>query len=133
MPVWVSLKTDPIRAHWLAVVVIEDVLYGLVNMFGKTEGAAQALMREVLPIPVWYGLIVASAVLIAFGWSVWGAVLGTFAWLFLVLASVESIKNGTAPSYGGPILLSLPAALNFLIIFDVLSGLDAARERKQGS
>lgn len=57
--------------------------------------------------------------------------MGAFAWLALLLASVVSIKNGTALSYGGPILLGLPTGCHFLIVVQVISGLDDERERRQ--
>lgn len=130
MPVWSSV--DPIRLHWLSMVVTGDVAYGLVNMFGKAETASQILLRSILPLPVWYGALVLAAVLIAFGFSIPGGMIGTGAFGALAVASVSTIVHGTAQSYGGPILLAVfGAGPHILITYDVGSGLDDRRERQQ--
>jgi hypothetical protein len=124
-------SADKIRIQWLSWLVLVETVYGAVNMFGPTNSPTQLLLCEVAPLAVWYGLIVVSAVLIAFGFSMSGAALGMFAWLALVLASAFTIRNGTALSYGGPILLGLPAGCNFLVLFEVGTGMDADREFRQ--
>lgn len=129
MPIWRSI--DRIRLHWLGLLVAVDALYGLVNIFGKAESAPQILLRTILPLPVWYGLIVGSAVLITFGWSVPGGVVGTLGWSALAAASASTIVHGTAESYGGPFLLGGWAGWHILVTYDVGSGLDDARERSQ--
>lgn len=130
LTVWASI--DRIRRHWLLWLIgWGDVLYGVVNMFGPTESAYQQLLRDVAPIWAWYALFPLAAVLIALGYSKTGAVVGMFAWLFLVLASSATIYQGSALSYGGPILLGLPMGFHFLILWDVGTGLDADRERRQ--
>jgi hypothetical protein len=132
MPLWgPNGSVDSIRVQWLSWLLLVETAYAVVNMFGRTESPYQLLLREVAPLAVWYGLIVVSAVLIAFGFSMSGAALGMFAWLALVLASAFTIRNGTALSYGGPILLGLPAGSNFLILFEVGTGMDADREFRQ--
>lgn len=131
MPIWRSWKSDPIRFHWLFWLILIDALYGVVNMFGRADNASQLLMRDTAPIPAWYVLLPIAAVLIGVGLSKTGGAVGMFAWLFLLLASATSIKQGTALSYGGPILLGFPCGCHFLVIFDVGTGADAERERKQ--
>lgn len=131
IPVWASRKSDPIRFHWLGWLILVDALYGGINMFGRTDSASQAVLRDVAPIPAWYVLLPIAAVLLAVGLSKTGGAVGMFAWLFLLLASAASIKQGTALSYGGPILLALPCGFHFLVILDVGTGADAERERRQ--
>lgn len=129
MPIWMSV--DKIRLHWLGLLVAVDALYGLVNIFGKAESAPQHLLRSILPLPFWYGLIVVSAVLIAFGFSVAGGIVGTLGWGALAMASGLTIINGTAQSFGGPILLGGAMGWHVLVSYDVGSGLDDWRERTQ--
>lgn len=129
MPVYRS--QDKIRTHWLTLLCAFDLLYGLVNMFGKAEGPGQLVLRGIAPIPVWYGLLVLAAVLIWFGWSVPGGSVGAFALGFQAAAALVSITNGTALNYGGPLVLGYVAWQHALVIYDVGSGLDADRERRQ--
>ncbi len=129
MPVWKSI--DPIRTHWLSLVIAEDFAYGVTNTFGKTEGASQTLLRTLLPLPVWYGSLVVAAVLVALGYSVSGGIVGMACWMALAVAAMLTIAHGTALSYGGPIPLMGWAWIHFLITYDVHSGLDDARERSQ--
>jgi hypothetical protein len=129
MPVWASI--DPIRKHWLGLLILIDVLYGGINVFTPAQSAPQILLREVLPIPVWGGMLVVCAVLVAFGWSVHGGVVGAFGWLAQAIASFATIVQGTALAYNGPILLGGMGAFHALITYDVGSGLDARRERQQ--
>lgn len=128
MPVWRSI--DKIRLHWLGLLIGVDALYGLINIFGKAESAPQILLRTILPLPVWYGMLVLAAVLVTFGFSVPGGVVGTLGWSALAAASAFTIVHGTAESYGGPVLLGgFGAGFHILITYDVGSGLDDARER----
>lgn len=129
MPIWASI--DPIRRHWLSWVVAVDFLYGGVNMFGKTQGASQVLLGSILPLSIWYGLLLLAAILITFGWSVRGGMVGTFAWGAYAAAQVVTIVNGTALSYGGAIPLLGWAGVHIMITYDVGSGLDDAREQSQ--
>lgn len=129
MAVWAS--ADPIRRHWLYWVVIVDFTYGGINMFGKAQGPSQLLLATILPIQVWYGMLVVAAVLIALGWSVRGGVLGTLGWGSLTAAAVLTVVHGTALSYGGFIPLLGWMGVHVMIMYDVSSGLDDARERLQ--
>lgn len=129
MPIWAT--ADRIRRQWLGWLVSVNIGYALANIAGPAENASQRILREVAPIWAWYGLLIVSGFLIAWGFSVSGAALGMFAWLFLVLASVASIWHQTALSWGGPVLLGLPMGCHAMIIFQVGTGLDADRERRQ--
>lgn len=129
MAIWMSI--DPIRRHWLTWVVIVDLLYGGVNMFGKTEGASQILLRSILPLQFWYGLLVLAALLVTFGWSVRGGMVGTFGWGSFAVAQIATIVHGTALSYGGAIPLLGWAGIHVMIVYDVGSGLDDSREQSQ--
>jgi hypothetical protein len=129
MPIWASV--DPIRRHWLTWVVLVDCLYGGINMFGRAEGPSQLLLRSILPLPLWYGLLPLAAALITLGYSVRGGMIGTFAWGSFAVAAILTIANGTALSYGGAIPLLGWAGVHIMIIYDVGSGLDEAREQSQ--
>lgn len=129
MPIWRSI--DKIRLHWLGLLIGVDALYGLINIFGKAESAPQILLRTIFPLWFWYGLLVVSAGLITFGWSVQGGMVGTFGWGALAVASASTIVHGTAQSYGGPVLLGGWAGWHILVTYDVGSGLDDKRERQQ--
>lgn len=108
MPVWISWISDPIRAHWLTLLLLVDVCYGGYNMFDAG-------------VAFWCGLVLTvSGGLIALGWNVTGAGLGLFAWAALMFAGTDS-----------PILLGAMAGFSILVIYDVVTGLDADREAKQ--
>ncbi len=128
---WIFESVDPIRTHWLTLVVAVDVLYGGINMFGKAEGASQTLLRSILPLPLWYGSVVLAGILILFEFSVRGGTVGTFAWGALAVAQALTIVQGTALSYGGAIPLLGWAAVHVLVTYDVGSGLDDWREQSQ--
>lgn len=112
-------SADRIRVQWLSLTVIVDALFGLVNMIGPADNATQRLLRDVAPIWSWYGLFLLAAAAIGFGYSKTGAAVGMFGWLFLALAACLSIGNGTALSWGGPVLYALPMGQHFLIILEV--------------
>ncbi len=131
MPVWAS--RDKIRTHWLGFLCGIDLLYGLLTVFSRSDGAAQALLRSVVPIatPLWGAGLAWAAVMVLFGWSVIGGVAGTLAWGVLGGAALLSIIKGGALSYTGPILPLAFAGFHWLIAFEVGSGLDVDRERRQ--
>lgn len=129
MPIWGSI--DPIRKHWLTLVVVVDILYGGINMFGKAEGPSQILLASILPTQIWYALLPLAGFLITFGWSVRGGMVGTFAWGSMAAAAALTIVHGTALSYGGAIPLLGWAGVHVMISYDVSSGLDDAREQSQ--
>jgi hypothetical protein len=109
-PVWESLSVDPIRAHWLILLLAIDVLYGGSNLLG--HGLA-----------FWCGLaLIGLAVVIGLGWNITGAAFATIAWSALMFAGTDST-----------ILLGGLAGFHILVIYDVGTGLDAAREAKQRS
>lgn len=108
MPVWESWPIDPIRAHWLALLLLIDVFYGAVNVAGSD-------------LSFWCGTaLLVAATLIGLGWNISGATLGTFAWSALMFAGTDN-----------PILLGGLAGFHCLVIYDVGAGYDAAREAKQ--
>lgn len=131
MPVWRS--QDKIRTHWLSFLCLLDALYGFLTIFGKSEGAPQALLRRVWPFatPFWGALLFASAVLIYIGFSVSGAAISAVCWGILVTASVAVIITGDALSSAGWVVPFGMTGWHVLIIIDVGSGLDADRERRQ--
>lgn len=130
MPVWKSV--DRIRIHWLTALVLADVFYGGVTMFGgRSESAAQVLLRNIVPIGLWGVTLCVAGLMIWFGWYVYGSVLGIIAWGLLAAASVSSVLTGTALSLSGPILLGWATGCHILIAYEVVAEIDADRERKQ--
>lgn len=131
MPVFRS--HDKIRTHWLTLLCGMDALYGALTIFGKSDSASQLLLRNVFAggTALWGAALLASSLLIYLGWSELGGAGGAFAWLILAAAGSISITNGTALSYSGPALLAGVAGFHVLIIYDVGSGLDDDRERRQ--
>jgi hypothetical protein len=122
---------DPIRRHWLSLVVAEDLAYGVTSMFGKADQPFQILLRGLMPLPYWYGLLVVAAFLIAFGFNVSAGIFGTVGWGCLAAASMITVGNGSALSPGASVSLLGWAYIHLLVFYDVGSGLDAARERSQ--
>ena len=129
MPVRAS--KDKIRVAWLTWLCIADAMYGGINMFGKAESAAQVLLRNIFPIPVWGTAMLLGAVLIWFGWSIQGAMLSGFVWAFTAGAALVSISVGTALSYSGPVPAAFLAGCHAMIISQVTSGLYKDREARQ--
>ena len=129
MPVYRS--QDKIRIHWLTAICAIDALVGLLTMFGRSEGAAQMLLRAFITTTLWGGVLTASGLLIWLGYSVAGGIGGTLAWASLGFASVVTLTLGTGPSTSGPILPLAMAVFHGLITYDVGSGLDADREMRQ--
>lgn len=129
MTIWGTV--DPIRKHWLTLIVIEDFIYGVVNMFGKAQQPYQILLRSIAPLPLWYALFVVTAVLITYGYSVSGGMFGTFGWGAVAIAAIITIGNGTTLSYGASVSLLGWVAIHSAITYDVASGLDDAREQSQ--
>lgn len=133
MPVFRS--ADPIRTHWLTALCLLDIFYGLVNVFGRSDGASQVLLRSLPPVPVWATLPIAASIVasvaIYLGYSVIGGIAGTLAWGSLVFASIASIATGTALSWSGPVLYGFVTWVHVLITYEVSSELDSERERRQ--
>jgi hypothetical protein len=94
----------------LILLLVVDILYGGHN----TTGAGVAF---------WCGaVLIVSGIVIAWGWNVSGAGLGVFAWVALMFAGRDD-----------PILLGGIAGFHILVIYDIVTGLDADREAKQRS
>ena len=106
MPIWASI--DPIRRHWLTLLLLIDVAYGVVNLFGHG-------------ISPWCGAaMLLSAPLILLGWSVAGAGIATVGWSAAMFAGNDN-----------PILLGGMAGWFVLVIYDCGTGLDVEREISQ--
>lgn len=130
MPVWKS--EDKIRVQWLTFLIFADVAYGVINWFGgRAESASQILLRDIMSTSLWGALLVAAGSFIWFGFSLTGAFLGVAAWGILATMSVRTIIEGTSLSWSGPVLLGYLMGNHMLILHEVASGIDAARERKQ--
>lgn len=132
MPVWAS--KDKIRTQWLTwLCVFINLPYGVLTMFGRSDGASQVLIREAFPpgTHLWAALLLASTGLIFLGWSVTGAAGAATAWLTLFAASLFTVGHGTALATAGPVLPWGMAGFHVLVIIEVMSGLDADRERRQ--
>jgi hypothetical protein len=120
MTVWQSLKTDPIRAHWLGLLLLVDFSFGTIQMFGNP---AQVLCGT---------LLLGATVLIGLGWSKTGAALGVCAWTVSLMAALD-VPAASILFYGYPILLGGSVGWHILVLYDVGTGLDEARELKQRS
>lgn len=124
-------SADAIRRQWLTTLCVADVSFGGINMFFKAESPGQQLLRSIFPIPVWGAALVAAGALIWFGWSVQGGIAGAFVWGFSSGATVATIVFGTAPSVSGPIPAAFLCLCHAMIIYQVGSGMDQDRERRQ--
>lgn len=129
MPIWCS--QDKIRRYWLYMLCVENVLYALFTFFGRSDGAAQVMLRHMMPAWVWPILLVGSTALLLVGHSVEGAMGGAVAWGALTAAVLVTISRGTGLSDGGWILPAGMAVQHVLVIYVVIRGLDADRERRQ--
>jgi hypothetical protein len=131
MPVWVSFKTDKIRFHWLSWLCLGDALYGILTIFGRSDGAPQLLLRSVLPVatPLWGGALFAAATLMLMGYSVSGGLVGLFCWGILGMAAAFTVSS--SPSSSGWVVPMWCAGWHLLVAYDVGSGLDHDRERRQ--
>lgn len=107
--------------------------YGVLTLFGRSDGATQVAMRDVFPIAtqLWGALLISSAALLWLGWSVIGAAGAALAWTILTVAAVVVINHGGAVSTAGWVPFAFIGGCHVLVIFEVLSGLDADRELRQ--
>lgn len=125
MPVWQSAKSDPIRAQWLYALVIVNSLCGGICV-GLPAGDASPVLLYISG-----GLLLVSAVLVAVGWSVAGGVAGAFGWGVLVANVLFAIVHWTALWCIAPVVLGYLALQHALVMYEVGTGLDRARERRQ--
>lgn len=70
MPVWASLSVDPIRAHWLFVLIGKNALCGAICTLAPAGDASPTLLYTS------GALLLLSAVLVAGGWSIAGGAAG---------------------------------------------------------
>lgn len=130
MPVWKS--QDKIRREWLHSLCAVDALTGLFVMFGRSEGAAQMLLKQALPgLWLWALALLVAAGMIEFGWYIRGGAAGAAAWGSYTAAILWTIGARTALSDAGWILPAFITLVHVLIIHEVESGLDQDRERRQ--
>lgn len=125
MPVWVSWISDPIRAQWLSVLIGVDGLSGGMCVLAPAGDASRVLLY------ISGALLLASGVLVACGWSVAGGVAGAFGWGVLVANVPFAIVHWTALWCIVPVVFSWAAVCHALIMYEVGTGLDRARERRQ--
>ena len=132
MAIWES--QDKIRRRFLYGCVLADLAYGLLNMFGRAEGASQILIRSMLPSGLdWFvpGLILLSAMLLLIGWSAWGGIAGTMGWGANTVAILWTIGSGTSLSTGGWVPYAFVWYFHVSVIISVVNGTDADREERQ--
>lgn len=125
MPVWVSAKTDPIRAHWLTALVVTDAVAGGICVFAPAGDASPTLLY------VSGGLLLAAAFLVAGGWSLSGGVVGSFGWGLVVATVFFAVVHWTVLWLLAPVVVGLVAVCHGLIVYEVGSRLDRERERRQ--
>lgn len=125
MPVWVSAKSDPIRAQWLTALIIVNSVCGGICV-GVPAGDASPTLLYIAGV-----LLLLSAVLVAVDWSVAGGVVGAFGWGVLVANVLFAIVHWTALWCIVPVVFSWAAVCHALIMYEVGTGLDRARERRQ--
>ena len=131
MPVWKS--QDAIRRQWLHSLCAVNSLYAVFTLVGRNDGAAQVLLRQIIPFAAWFWplMLLVSAVLIWFGFSVEGARGAAALWGALTAAVFWTIGTREALSDAGWILPGFMTWLHILVVHEVGSGLDEDRERRQ--
>ena len=125
MPVWISWRTDPIRAHWLTVLIVVDFISGWICFLAPAGNDSEALLYTS------GSLLLASATLVAVGFNVIGAGLGGLGWSALVAVVVLAVTHWTALAGVIGVALGLIAFYHALIMWDVGTGLDRMRHRRQ--
>lgn len=125
LSVWASFKTDPIRGQWLTVLVLVDAACGGLCVLAPAGDASQALLY------VSGGLLLASACGVAVGFAVSGGIAGAFGWGALVATVLLATEHWTALIGVAVLALAWPAAQHALVMYEVGTGLDWARERRQ--
>lgn len=122
LTVWKSLKTDPIRAQWLIVLIVVDAVSGGICALAPAGDASAGWLY------ISSGLLLASATLVAEGYSVSGGVAGAFGWGAVLATVLLATDRWTALAGVVVVALCLPATCHALIMFEVGLGLDRARE-----
>lgn len=123
MPVVSSV--DPIRTHWLIALIGANTLSGAACVFVPAGYASQILLY------VAGGLILVSAGLVLVGWYVTGALAGAFGWGALVATVLLAVTHWTALVCVFAVVLGYLAYQHALVAYDVGTGLDRDRERRQ--
>lgn len=121
---WASWKTDPIRAQWLSVVIVVDTVAGGLCMLAPAGDANPTLLYGS------GGLLLGSAVLVANGWSVSGSFPGGLGWGALEATVLLAVDRWTALAGVAAVAVGFLAVLHALIMFEVGTGLDRAREHR---
>lgn len=133
MPVWKS--EDKIRTHWLWWLCQVNGLTVLFTGFGRSDGAAQLLLKHTFPAWAsawaWPTLLLLATTAIAFGYYVEGSMAAASLWVALLVASLVAIGTRTALSDAGWIWPYAMTYVHVLVIIEVKSGMDADRERRQ--
>ena len=127
LSLWESIKTDPIRAHWLFALIGADAAGAVLCMLDDDRASLLATT------PYWGGLLAGAVGLILSGCYILGGIAGTFGWGALVDISWSTISD----LHAAPVFYLIPAVFGWattchiLVVYDVGTGLDWVRERKQ--
>lgn len=120
-PIWTY--PDRLRVATLALLYSFDALYGMLFLLGgKADSPSQILLRQILPIPFWGGLLVVFAAVAWIGYGERGAMGCLVLWAMMTIASIISIIQGTASSWGGPLLFGLCMGLHIVTLYGISSG-----------
>jgi hypothetical protein len=125
MPVWVSWKTDPIRAQWLCVLIGVNTLCAVICALAPAGDATPALLY------IAGGLLLLSAALMACGWSIAGGITGGFGWGVVLATVLLATQRWTALVGIVDVVLGGVAVYHLLVMYDVGIGYDRDRERRQ--
>lgn len=124
------MTTRRFASLWRYTVAGADVAWGAVFLFG---GAAklpyQQLLKEVMPMQVWGGLLVLVGTLLFTRHLRAGGVGGALVWAASSLATVITVSKGISPSAASPVLLVAFAIFHLLITYGAASGLAATTRR----
>ncbi len=122
LTVWASARTDLIRASWLTWLLLNNAFWCVIVLLGLAGVVSPTLSLGGT------GLLLVTNVLIWFGFSISGALGGTFAWFVFVFSALAS---GPTPAYVALVLSIDMAGWHVLVLANVLAGLDSEREIKQ--
>lgn len=115
---------------WVLLLALLNGCYGGAFLLGAPASAPyQVVLNEAIPTPVYSVAALMVAVLLVVRQLRIAGIAGTTVWGAFAVASVITIKLGTAPSVIGPLILGTIAAFHWLINYGASRGLAARPTR----